>query len=75
MEDDRDNRHQDDDLIGDATAEIKGMAKGGLEPPSTKPVLTGAAIGVVGAAILPVITWPVGLVAGAGFMLYKRIRP
>ena len=75
MEDDRDNRHQDHDLIGDATAEIKGMAKGGLEHPSTKPVLTGAAIGVVGAAILPVITWPVGLVAGAGFMLYKRIRP
>ena len=25
--------------------------------------------------ILPVVTWPLGLVAGAGFMLYKRLRP
>ena len=67
--------HQDHDLIPDATAEIKGMAKEGMDHPSTKPVLTGAAIGAIAGGILPVVTWPVGLVAGAGYMLYKRLRP
>jgi len=64
-----------DDLMADATAEIKGMAKEGMHHPSTKPVLTGAAVGALAGAILPVVSWPIGLVAGAGFMLYKRLRP
>lgn len=68
-------QHQDHDLVSDAGAEIKGMAKQGLNHPSTKPVLTGAAVGAIAAGILPVVTWPLGLVAGAGFMLYKRLRP
>ena len=68
-------QHQDHDLVSDAGAEIKGMAKQGLNHPSTKPVLTGAAVGAIAAGILPGVTWPLGLVAGAGFMLYKRLRP
>lgn len=64
-----------DDLLGQATAEIKGMAKDGMAHPSTRPVLTGAAVGAVAGALLPVVSWPLGLVAGAGFMLYKRLRP
>ncbi|MFN2100777.1 hypothetical protein [Altererythrobacter sp. MF3-039] len=68
-------KHQDHELIPDATAEIKGMAKEGMHHPSTKPVLTGAAVGALAGAVLPVVTWPVGLIAGAGFMLYKRVRP
>ncbi|WP_394270660.1 hypothetical protein [Qipengyuania sp.] len=71
----RGNRHQDHDLLPDAKHEVQGMLKGGLAHPSTKPVLTGAAIGVVVAAVLPVVTWPLGLAAGAGFALYKRLRP
>lgn len=63
------------DLIGDAREEIVGMAKQGMSHPSTKPVLTGAAIGAVAGAILPVVSLPIGLIAGAGFMLYKRLRP
>ena len=62
-------------LLDDATAEIKGMAKEGMAHPSTKPVLTGAAVGAVAGALLPVVSLPVGLIAGAGFMLYKRLRP
>ncbi len=73
--DEQDPRHQDHNLIPDATNEIKGMAREGLNHPSTKPVLTGAAVGAIAAGILPVVTWPIGLVAGAGFMLYKRLRP
>ena len=65
----------DQNLLGDAGEEIKGMAKEGLRHPSTKPVLTGAAVGAVAGAVLPVVTWPIGLIAGAGFMLYKRLRP
>ena len=63
------------DLVADAVAEIKAMAKEGAHHPSTKPVLIGAGVGVAAAALLPVVTWPIGLLAGAGFMLYKRIRP
>ena len=64
-----------DDLLSDAADEIKGMAKQGVAHPSTKPVLAGAAVGALAAGLLPVVTWPIGLVAGAGFMLYKRLRP
>ena len=62
-------------LLSDAGTEIKGMAKEGLHHPSTKPVLTGAAVGAVAGIVLPVLSIPVGILAGAGFMLYKRLRP
>jgi hypothetical protein len=64
-----------DDLITDARDEIVGMGKQGMAHPSTKPVLTGAAVGAVAGAVLPIVSWPVGLLVGAGFMLYKRLRP
>jgi hypothetical protein len=63
------------DLIGDAKDEIVGMAKGGMHHPSTKPVLTGAAVGAVAGAVLPLLSLPVGALIGAGYMLYKRVRP
>ena len=64
-----------DDLVSDAVDEIKGMAREGAQHPSTKPVLVGGAVGAVAGALLPVVSWPIGLIAGAGFMLYKRLRP
>lgn len=64
-----------DDLITDAKEELTGMAKQGMKHPSTGPVLTGAAVGAVAAGLLPVVTWPLGLIAGAGLVLYKRLRP
>jgi hypothetical protein len=67
--------HEETDLVDDMREEIVGMAKEGMHHPSTKPVLIGAAVGAVAAGVLPVITWPIGLVAGAGLMLYKRVRP
>jgi hypothetical protein len=63
------------DLLQDAKEELSAMAKRGLSHPSTKPVLTGAAAGAVAGMILPLVSWPLGLVAGAGFVLYKRLRP
>ena len=63
------------DLLTDAGEEIKGMAKEGLAHPSTKPVLIGAGVGAAAGLVLPVVSVPVGLLAGAAFMLYKRIRP
>ena len=64
-----------DDLVSDAVEEIKGMAKQGAQHPSTKPVLVGGAVGALAGAVLPIVSWPIGLIAGAGFMLYKRLRP
>jgi hypothetical protein len=64
-----------DDLIGDVTAEIKGIASEGMSHPSTKPILTGAAVGAVAGLLLPFVSLPLGAVVGAGFMLYKRVRP
>ncbi len=63
------------DFVEDAKAEISGMAKGGMRHPSTKPVLTGAAVGAVAGLILPVLSIPAGLAIGAGFAFYKRLRP
>ncbi|MDZ7589058.1 MAG: hypothetical protein U5J78_08000 [Parasphingorhabdus sp.] len=62
-------------VLGDAVDEIKAMGREGMTHPSTKPVLTGAAVGAVAGALLPVVSLPLGLLAGATFMLYKRIRP
>ena len=67
--------HQDHKLIPDTTAELKGIAKEGMKHPSTKPVLTGAAVGALAGWILPVVGPIIGGVAGAGIVLYKRVRP
>ena len=60
-------------LCGRATEEIKGIGREGLSHPSTKPVLAGAAIGAV-AAILPIITIPIGIIGGAAIALWLRIK-
>lgn len=75
-----DPRRRDEDgidryILKDAVEETKAMTREGMQHPSTKPVLIGGAAGAVAAGLLPVVTWPVGLIAGAGIMLYKRIRP
>ncbi|MBN8829237.1 MAG: hypothetical protein J0G94_01105 [Sphingomonadales bacterium] len=62
------------DLLEKAKAEISGMAKQGLGHPSTKPVLTGAAIGAVAGVVLPLVSLPLGLAAGAGIAFWSRIR-
>ena len=62
------------DMMEKAKTEISGMAKQGLGHPSTKPVLTGAAIGAVAGALLPVVSIPIGLIAGAGIAFWTRIR-
>ncbi len=64
-----------DDFIEDAKVELGGMAKEGMAHPSTKPVLTGAAVGAVAGLLLPVLTIPAGLAIGAGIAFYKRLRP
>lgn len=64
----------DNDLLGRAQSEISGMAKQGMDHPSTKPVLIGAGIGAVAGALLPFVSLPLGLVAGAGIALYQRIK-
>ncbi len=66
---------RNDDFIEAAKDELSGMAKEGMHHPSTKPVLTGAAVGAVAGALLPVVSWPIGLAIGAGYMFYKRLRP
>lgn len=61
-------------LLGDTVEEVKAMGRQGMDHPSTKPVLAGGAIGAVAGLILPVISWPVGLLAGVGVALYRRVR-
>jgi hypothetical protein len=63
------------DFITDARLELAGMLQDGLSHPSTKPVLAWGAIGAVAAAVLPFVTIPIGLAAGAGYQFYKRVRP
>jgi hypothetical protein len=63
------------DFIRDAREELADMIRDGMKHPSTKPVLTWAALGAVAGAVLPLVTLPLGLAAGAGYKFYKRIRP
>ncbi len=72
---DRDPRGSENpQWIEDAKAEASGMAKEGMKHPSTKPVLAGAAIGGLAGALLPVISLPVGIAAGAAYAFYNRIK-
>ncbi len=73
MMNDRDPYKQPN-MFDDAKAEISGMAKGGMKHPSSKPVIAGAVIGGLAGALLPVVTLPVGVLAGAGYALYNRIK-
>lgn len=64
---------QPPEWVEDAKAEISGMAREGLNHPSTKPVLIGTGIGALAGAL--VIGGPVlGAFVGAGFALYQRIK-
>jgi len=71
------NKPIDNRILVDAVDEMKAMGKDGMEHPSTKPVLVGAGAGAVVGWLLPLGSLGVvlGLLAGAGFMLYKRVRP
>lgn len=68
------NHDQKPSFIDDAVDEAKGMAKDGMRHPSTKPVLTGAAIGAAAGFFLPVLTIPVGLFGGAAIAFFNRIK-
>ena len=61
-------------LVELSIEEVKAMGKQGMAHPSTRPVLTGGAVGAVIGAELPVVSWPVGLVAGAAIALYSRVK-
>lgn len=63
-----------DDMAARAKAEIEGMAKQGMDHPSTKPVLVGAGIGAVAGALLPWVSVPLGLAVGAGYAFWQRIK-
>lgn len=63
-----------DDIAARAKAEIEGMAKQGMDHPSTRPVLVGAGIGAVAGALLPWVSLPLGLAVGAGYAFWKRIK-
>ncbi len=63
-----------DDLAARAKAEISAMAKQGMDHPSTRPVLIGAGVGAVAGALLPVVSLPLGLLAGAGYAFWQRIK-
>ncbi|WP_120219855.1 hypothetical protein [Sphingopyxis sp. FD7] len=61
-------------LIELTIEEVKAMGRQGMAHPSTPTVLTGGVIGAVAGAVLPVVTWPVGLFAGAAIALYTRVK-
>lgn len=68
-------RNTENSFTRDARNEASGMLADGMKHPSTKPVLTGAAIGAAAALIIPFVGLPLGAAAGAGYAFYKRVRP
>ena len=68
-------QHPEEPTLVEVTIEeVKAMGKQGMDHPSTRPVLIGGGLGAVAGAILPVVTWPVGLFAGAAIALYSRVK-
>ncbi len=63
------------DFVEDARFELAGMLQDGMNHPSTKPVLAWGAMGAVAGLVLPFVSIPLGLAAGAGYKFYKRVRP
>ncbi len=62
------------DLASDAAAEVKAMAREGWSRPSSRKVAGYGAAGAVAGMVLPVVTLPIGLIAGAGYALWRTIR-
>jgi hypothetical protein len=71
---DQNNNSGGQDWVEDVKTEVSGMAKEGMHHPSTKPVLAGAGIGAVAGLLLPFVSIPVGILAGAGIALYNRVK-
>ena len=68
-------QHPEEPTLVELTIEeIKAMGKQGAKHPSTKPVLIGGGLGAAAGLILPVVSWPVGLFAGAAIALYSRVK-
>ena len=68
-------QHPEEPTLVEVTIEeVKAMGKQGMSHPSTRPVLTGGAVGAVVGAVLPVVSWPLGLLAGAAIVLYSRVK-
>ncbi|MBA4751666.1 MAG: hypothetical protein H2055_05500 [Sphingopyxis sp.] len=68
-------QHPEEPTLVEVTIEeVKAMGKQGMAHPSTRPVLTGGVVGAVVGAVLPVVSWPIGLVAGAAIALYSRVK-
>ena len=68
-------QHPEEPTLVELTIEeVKAMGKQGMDHPSTRPVLIGGGLGAVAGAILPVVTWPVGLFAGAAIAPYSRVK-
>ena len=61
-------------LVEVAIEEVKAMGRQGIDHPSTRPVLTGGVVGAIAGAVLPVVSWPVGLFTGAAIALYSRVK-
>jgi hypothetical protein len=72
--DQNNNNSGGQDWVEDIKSEVGGMAKEGMHHPSTKPVLAGAGIGAVAGLLLPFVSIPLGIVAGAGIALYNRVK-
>ena len=74
MDQNSNNNGGGQDWVADVKTEVSGMAKDGMHHPSTKPVLAGAGIGAVAGLLLPFVSIPVGILAGAGIALYNRVK-
>ncbi|MBB6424901.1 hypothetical protein [Sphingopyxis sp. JAI128] len=68
-------QHPEEPTLVELTIEeIKAMGKQGVKHPSTKPVLIGGGLGAAAGLILPIVSWPVGLFAGAAIALVSRVK-
>lgn len=61
-------------LLERSIEEAKAMGRQGMDHPSTRPVLIGGAIGGLAGLAIDMISWPVGLFAGAAIALVMQVK-
>ncbi|MEQ8310331.1 MAG: hypothetical protein RIA72_06505 [Sphingopyxis sp.] len=61
-------------LLERSIEEAKAMGRQGMDHPSTRPVLIGGAIGGLVGLAIDMISWPVGLFAGAAIALVMQVK-
>jgi hypothetical protein len=62
------------DLADKAVTEAVRLGKTAMEPDNTPKVAAGATIGALAGMAIPLVSWPLAAIAGAGYVAYQAAK-